>query len=79
MHHIYNEQEMLRRLRGRAGFASFGALRHFKKLLAERERELLVEARARGFSWHVIGGMLGVSGQAAHQRWKRLTAVVDEE
>jgi hypothetical protein len=29
MHHIYTDEEMLRRLKGPAGIAAFWALRHF--------------------------------------------------
>jgi len=74
MHHIYNDEEMLRRLRQPPGIASFNALRYFKKLLAEREKELLLQAVAAGWRWWDIGLLLGVSRQAVHQRWQRLTA-----
>ncbi|MGZ4128527.1 MAG: hypothetical protein ACXVQ7_10775 [Actinomycetota bacterium] len=78
MHHIYTDEEMLRRLKQRAGIASFGALRHFKKLLAARERELILEARYLGWGWGGMAALLHVSPQAVQQRWKRLTADEDE-
>ena len=56
--------------------ASFGAVRHFKQLILTRERELILGARALGWSWELIAGSLGVTPQAAHQRWNRL---VDKE
>jgi hypothetical protein len=33
------------------------------------ERGLVRQARAQGTSWEVIGGALGVSRQAAHERY----------
>jgi len=74
VHHIYNDQEMLRRLRQPPGIASFGALKHFKRLLAEREKELILQAVAAGWRWWDISILLGVSRQAVQQRWRRLTA-----
>jgi hypothetical protein len=71
MHHIYTDEEMLRRLKRRAGIASLGALRHFEKLVARRRRELILEARREGWGWYELSVMLHVSPQAVHQRWKR--------
>jgi hypothetical protein len=74
VHHIYNDAELLRRLKHGSALVGLLVLRDFKKLLAEREVELLVEARHAGMAWDVIGGLLGVTRQAAYQRWKRLMA-----
>ena len=73
MHHIYTDEEMLKRLRSPPGIASFGALKHFKRLLAEREKELILDAVSAGWTWWDIGISLGTSRQAVRQRWKRLT------
>jgi hypothetical protein len=79
VHHIYNDEEMLRRLKQSAGFASLLALRHFKELVRKRERELLIEARRMGMGWRALSGFLGVSEQAVQQRWKRLIAELDRQ
>lgn len=71
MHHVYTDEEMLRRLKRPPGIASFGALCHFQKLVAERRRELILEARRRGWSWYDLGVVLRVSTQAVQQQWKR--------
>lgn len=68
---------MLRRLKG-GGSSAFMALAHFKKLIAKREVELLLGARASGWAWHSIASWLGKSPQAVQQRWKRLTGGDDE-
>ena len=73
MHHMtFTDEEQLRRLKG-GGMSAFNALAHFKKLLAKREVELLLSARASGWAWHYIAMYLGTSPQAVQQRWKRLT------
>ncbi len=36
--------------------------------------EAVVSARRAGYSWAVIGGAIGTSGQAAQQRYGRLSA-----
>ena len=71
MHHLYNDEELLRRLKRPPGIASFWALRQLQSLLAARRRELILDARARGWGWYELGVALGVSQQAAHQQWKR--------
>jgi hypothetical protein len=78
MHHIYTDEEMLRRLKRPPGIASFFALRHFQKLLSRRRRELILDARRRGWGWYELGIALGVSQQAAHQQWKRYVAAEDD-
>ena len=72
MHHIYTDEEMLRRLKRSPGIASFWALRHFDTLVATRRRELLLEARRSGWSWYDLAVALGVSRQAVQQQWRRL-------
>ena len=43
---------MLKRLKGPPGIASFAALKHFKQLVAEREKELILSAvRGDGGGW----------------------------
>jgi hypothetical protein len=79
VHHIYNDEEMLRRLKHGSTFVGLLALRDFKKLLAERELKLLMQARDTGMPWDLIGGLLGVSRQAAYQRWRRLIAREEAE
>jgi hypothetical protein len=79
VHHIYNDEEMLRRLKHGSALVGLLALRDFKALLAKRERELLAKARAEGMPWLLIGGLLGVSRQAAAQRARRLGIDVEEE
>jgi Homeodomain-like domain-containing protein len=74
MHHIYTDEEMLRRLKRPPGIASFWALRHFEKLLVARRRELLLQARRAGWSWYDLAVALGVSRQAVQQQWRRLVA-----
>ena len=71
MHHIYTDEELLRRLMRPPGFASFAALRHLEKLLAARRRALILEARRMGWAWCELAVFLGVSQQAVHQQWKR--------
>ncbi|HVE26794.1 MAG TPA: hypothetical protein VNC22_15395 [Sporichthya sp.] len=45
------------------------------RVSAEREvADAVVAARAAGFSWAVIGGFLGTSGEAARQRYAALGA-----
>jgi hypothetical protein len=78
MHHIYNDTEMVRRLKYAYGRAGFLALRDFKELVARRERELLVWARDAGWAWANIASFLGVTPQAVYQRYKSLTAEDDE-
>jgi len=78
VHHIYNDEELLRRLKHGSAFVGLLVLRDFKKLLAQREVELLIQARNVGMDWELIGGLLGVTRQAAYQRWKRLTAEEDD-
>ena len=74
MHHIgYTDEEWLKRLDWGPGYASFSALKHFKKLIAEKEKELILAAVKSGWRWWSIGMLLGVSRQAVQQRWKRLT------
>ena len=73
MHHIYNDAEMLRRLRQPPSIGSFGALKYFKKLLAEREKELILQAIAAGWRGWDVAILLGVSRQAVQERWRRLT------
>jgi len=73
MHHIYNDEEMLRRLRQPPSIGSFAALKYFKKLLAEREKELILQAIAAGWRGWDVAILLGVSRQAVQQRWRRLT------
>lgn len=53
------------------GIASFAALLHFEKFLAERRRELILEARRIGWAWCELAVFLGVSQQAVQQQWKR--------
>jgi len=77
VHHIYTDEEMLRRLRWGPGIASFAALKHFKRLLAEREKELIISAMLQGWRQWDIAFLLGVSRQAVHQRLRRLTAEQD--
>jgi hypothetical protein len=74
VHHIYNDAELLRRLKETSGFGAFLALRHFKKLLTERERELLVSARNGGLTWDTMASLLSVTPQAVYQRYHRLVA-----
>jgi len=71
MHHIYRDEEPLRRLRRPAGAPSFFALRRLQELVAARRRELMLEARRRGWSWYDLGVVLRVSPQAVQQQWKR--------
>jgi hypothetical protein len=78
VHHIYNDEEMLRRLKHGSTFVALLALRDFKALLKKRERELLIDARCAGWPWMNIGGALGVTPQAAYQRWKRIMAAEEE-
>ena len=73
MHHIYTDEAMLKRLKGPPGIASFAALKHFKQLVAEREKELILSAVRGGWGWLDIAILLGASRQAVQQRWKRLT------
>lgn len=51
------------------------ALAHLRGVRAEADRALGVTARAlhdqHGYSWTEIAGWLGISRQAAHQRWGR--------
>jgi hypothetical protein len=71
MHHVYTDEEMLRRLKGPAGIAAFWALRHFERIVAVRRRELILEARRQGWGWYDLGVALHVSPQAVQQQWKR--------
>ena len=80
MNHKWSEEELLRRLKGPAGVASLGALRYFQVLVAKRRRELILEARAKGWGWYQLGMLLDVSQQAVQQQWKRyVTADENEE
>jgi hypothetical protein len=74
MHHIYTDEELLRRLKGPPGAAAFGALRQLRTLLATRRRELILEARRLGWGWYDLGMVLRVSPQAVQQAWKRYVA-----
>jgi hypothetical protein len=74
MHHIYTDEELLRRLKRSNGLAAWAALREFKRLIAKREVELLMSARRAEVPWLVIATHLGISPQAVQQRWKRLMA-----
>ena len=71
MHHRYTDEELIRRLKRPPGVASFGALRRLENVIETRRRELILEARRRGWDWYDIGAALRVSPQAVHQRWKR--------
>ena len=72
MHHVYSDEAMLKRLQGPPGIASFAALKHFKRLVKEREKELILSAARAGWRWYDIAILLGTSRQAVHQRLKRL-------
>jgi hypothetical protein len=78
MDHIYTDEELLRRVKGRPSMAALGALRHLEQFLASRRRELILEARRLGWSWEDLGGVLRVTPQAVQQRWKRYVTVEDE-
>ncbi len=46
-----------------------------ERSLAERHMiEAIREARKRGVTWAVIGGIIGTSGEAVRQRYKDLAA-----
>ena len=77
MHHIFTEEELLRRLKLPASMTSFAALRHFQNLVAARRKELILEARRLGWSWYDLGIVLRVSPQAVHQQWKRYVEAED--
>lgn len=50
----------------------FTALRHAVVSRSEAERSLrtaVEDARRRGYSWTLIGSLLGTSGEAARQRY----------
>jgi len=74
VHHIYTDEEMLKRLKEGSTRSALLALRHFKELIARREAELILDARREQMAWLSIAGFLGRSPQAVHQRWKRLNA-----
>jgi hypothetical protein len=78
VHHIYTDEEMFRRLMRPAGIASLGALRHLEQLLDARRKELILEARRRGWGWDEMGRAFGVSAQAVQQQWKRYVSA-DED
>ncbi len=50
------------------GLRALEAQRHE---LFDLERRLVMRARVGGASWKRIGAALGVSGQAAHKRFRR--------
>jgi len=47
-------------------------LQSLQELVANAQVEAVREARARSASWDWIGGQLGISRQAAHQRFAAL-------
>jgi len=51
--------------------AGLRAIRRSKKVVRDRERELLERARQSGWSWDLIASAVGTSKQAAHRTWQR--------
>lgn len=46
-------------------------VRGLRSVLADAELEVISRLRGRGESWTYVGGSLGISAQAAQQRWAR--------
>jgi len=60
--------------RGGAEVLELVELLEQRRVLLEREEQLIVRARAKGVSWQLLGALLGVSRQAVQQRHRRLVA-----
>ncbi|MCB0970436.1 MAG: hypothetical protein KDA97_02800 [Acidimicrobiales bacterium] len=54
--------------------AEFLAARHARDDAERRIERAVLTARREGVPWSAIGVLLGTTGQAAHQRYRRLEA-----
>jgi hypothetical protein len=54
--------------------AGLRAIRRSKRIIRDRERELLRHARQERWSWDLISSMVGTSKQAVHRTWQRAQA-----
>ena len=55
---------------------ALGEVRTIRLLLEEKERELVTRARKEETPWSAIGAALGVSRQAAWERWHEVDSTV---
>jgi hypothetical protein len=65
--------------RRKLGLTGLRELRQTRLALAALERALVVKAREANASWREIGAALGVSGQAAHRRFRSVDPLPPRE